>query len=183
MRLTTDQQHLIDEHWDTVEKIAAYFHRRHGSRCDWLSEASMGACDAAATYDARRGSAFKSWLYRKSVCACLDAMRASFPLGLRRAKRHGRPAPLLCSLNPDSLSIVDPNSSEYIELIESEDEIRSLAKRLPPKESHVLKRYHLYGESLKAIGRTLDCGESYTSQIRTSALSRLRKSLTKGCPC
>lgn len=72
---------------------------------------------------------------------------------------------------------VDPESS--IEYQEIKEVLVEAVKRLPERESLVIKLYYYEGLTLKEIGRVLEVSESRVSQLHTKAVLRLRGKLSR----
>ena len=89
----------------------------------------------------------------------------------------------------DEANIVDEKTLKYFtddetpspSLIMEKDEMKTLLtsfiKELPEKEQLVLNLYYLEDLNLKEVGKILDLTESRISQIRTTAILRLRSKL------
>jgi len=71
-----------------------------------------------------------------------------------------------------------PSPALLLERSELKDLIASFVKDLPERERLVLNLYYLDDLNLKEVGKVMDLTESRISQIRTSAILRLRSKLT-----
>ena len=174
---------------DIATQAARYAMRRYRlptqEYADVLSDAALGATQAALRWDAARG-ARRSWLYTRANGAIIDGLRASGYVPRARYARGTRvedlPAHMLPPIPLDAPHSDDPNLTldglaPAPDMIEAADTRIALAQALAcltDKERRVLLAVTVEGYTLQQVAAALGVTEGRACQIRGQALARAR---------
>jgi RNA polymerase sigma factor (sigma-70 family) len=191
-RLTAAQRELVAEHWEYALKCGeSLIYASERTNGDWQGAVGEALCQAAMSFDPSRGYTFKTYLVPRVRGAILDNRRASRPKGYRREQEH---RPLLFQMSTtkaaahggeaygddipldERLALTDDSLPVGWEA-EYEDEVKTLARRMPRNYGPVFVRLYLHASdtTMKAAGQSLGFSESRISQIHSLGCEILRQ--------
>lgn len=195
--LTPEAQALAASHLELARKMARKFARRV-RRPDLIdlfeSNAYLGLCQAARSFDPSRGFRFATLAGRRILGALFDDARSIRHGGRRNpVKMHSIDRPILdpgCSHDFDphaigdrwrwgDLAPPDPAGSDGAAEaeLESLDFVEALLRQLPPQHREALRGLYLdaSGGNGPRVGAKLGVGESRVCQVHREALRLIRE--------
>ena len=150
-------------------------------RVDELTSAGYAALvTARRTYDADKGTTFRTHATKRARWAMLDELRWL---------RYWRDRPVRC--DADRKSAIFENGGEDrdhlldrldsspgpAELAASKDHVEFILRHVAPRERHILRRYVLDGWTMRRIGEELGLTETRISQLLKASTADLAKIL------
>jgi RNA polymerase sigma factor for flagellar operon FliA len=171
-----NRDQLLLEHLPTVCYQAHRIHERltqHVELDDLISAGVGGLIDAFSKFDHTKQVPFKSYAQFRIRGAILDSIR-TVDKGPRELRRWGRAVEDAIRSVTHKLGSV-PTEHEFPRVMKQK--LREVIEELPEKERIVVMLYYNEELTMKEIGLILDVDESRVSQIRSSAVVRLRHAL------
>lgn len=193
MKLTPEQQQLVEEHWEYVQKLVRQFAANRSMRDEDLhGPASVGLCEAAIAYDPRAGAKFTTFLRFRVIGAVQDHLRIERKqgfgcvgrgkgnLGVRSLDKHLRPNQHVKSNYESPLLIGDLVADDMPPpdyQLEYEDEARKVSRLGGMTGRSRIAVYALLTDpecpTMERAGRRAGLNESRVSQ----AVNQLRRTL------
>lgn len=200
-KLTAAQQELAALAWSWAEKIIEKYRRKH-TEPDYEGFAAERIVRAIPRFEApgdpeRTIPYLRQWISRHIHGACLDAMRASRPIGptfrseAERRRKRRIPAVIPFSVRehaarrrsrkdfadhadftPAAMAVGD--QPDWLQ----RDALLDIAKGASAVERYLIVAYYMTGITMKEIGENLGLSETRISQMHSALIARLRENLT-----
>ena len=184
---------LVEANLRFVVKIAAQYNGKGLSLDDLISEGNIGLMQAAARFDAERGTPFVKFavvFIRRSIEKALEEQLSQYKIpkdanlsGQKNSRALSVDAPLGKRSNMSLLSVLvnknSPMADERIYNSAVESAIEFAVDALPIRECEVINAYFGIGrehETLAEIAERMGLKRERVRQIRNRAVRRLRKS-------
>jgi RNA polymerase sigma factor for flagellar operon FliA len=151
---------------------------------DLINAGIIGLIDAAGRYDSSKGASFSTYASFRIKGAILDELRNLDWASRSQRKKINEmenPEEMRKKKNYEMIYFYLDEYDTSPDLLMERDEIKEMIagfiKDLPQKEQLVLKLNYFKGLKLNEISKIMNLSESRISQIRTSAILRLRAKL------
>lgn len=174
-RLTDRERDLAEAYWPEAQRIAVMTGKRYAKLSD--VEPHHVAWDAlhraVPLYRADRG--FLPLLNRCCRLAWIDAIRATYGRSAR-----GTQKPHVSQFSPSGIAIGLVSDEDPVDLLlEAEDEVRALARKVTPREAEAVRLFYLHADitGLRRLGQVMGMGDSSAFLLMSSAHARLREQL------
>jgi len=198
---TKSRKELVMEHLPLVKKVANKIYRRIPEGAvefeELVNTGVIGLIKAIEKYDEKKAK-FSTYAYIKIRGEILDYLRKLdfLPRSVREKIKNGELKELKDEIvsfisieeklfpDADRLTVKDtlssntPTPEEELLLKDAKERLAEAIKKLPEKEQLVLQLIFVEELDLKSIGEILGISVSRVSQIKSSAIKRLKKLLS-----
>lgn len=186
MKKLTSQQLKRNKLVEDNMGLATYFARHfQASRMDYedlVQESYMGLIDAAALYDAKRGTKFSTYARWRILKRVMDAIHNTNEIIKTPRRRPSYICEPLNRIDMEGLVATDPHVTEVLDDAEMVRTTHECIKNLPSREAIVIRMRHGINTTkltLQQVGNILAVSAERVRQIQNAGEDKLRLLLSE----